>query len=184
MPDNVDTLSSRPQLASLVDRTFASILDAMLVLPLGVLGTLLIAASTGASATNGEVELQGGSAVSAIFLFAAVWLTYHAVSEVGFGATLGKQMMSIEVTSTRSATLTPSQAVLRNLIRPLDALGFYALGFVSAVTSKRHQRFGDRIARTVVVKKMGSHRNRASIIWSICSGTLVWTDVLIIRRMH
>ena len=43
------------------------------------------------------------------------------------------------------------KALTRNLLRPVDALLGYVLGFVVAVASRHRQRIGDHVAGTVVV---------------------------------
>jgi uncharacterized RDD family membrane protein YckC len=49
--------------------------------------------------------------------------------------------------------VTFGAAVVRNLLRVVDALFFYLVGFVFALLSTRGQRLGDRAAHTVVVRR-------------------------------
>jgi uncharacterized RDD family membrane protein YckC len=48
---------------------------------------------------------------------------------------------------------TLSAAVVRNILRPVDALFFYLVGAVFALMSPLGQRLGDRAAHTVVVRR-------------------------------
>ena len=49
--------------------------------------------------------------------------------------------------------VTFGAALVRNLVRIVDSLFFYLVGFMFALTSKRGQRLGDRAARTIVVRR-------------------------------
>jgi uncharacterized RDD family membrane protein YckC len=69
------------------------------------------------------------------------------------GQTIGKKMLGLRVMDERALKLRPSQVVLRNLMRAVDALpGFYALGGMASFFSARAQRLGDLAAGTVVVR--------------------------------
>jgi uncharacterized RDD family membrane protein YckC len=69
------------------------------------------------------------------------------------GATLGKRMVGIRVVGEDGEHVTIGAAIVRNLLRLVDALFFYLVAFVFAVTSTRGQRLGDRAAHTVVVRR-------------------------------
>ncbi len=62
----------------------------------------------------------------------ALGIGYYVVCEAAAGATLGKRMVGIRV---------------------VDALFFYLVGFLFALTSTRGQRLGDRAAHTIVVRR-------------------------------
>lgn len=171
------------QVARLGDRVIATILDSILLLPLAVFGTFLIALSTGTRAVNGEVELRGLPALSAAFWFGATWILYYWLAEAWFGVTLGKEMMGIQIIGAQLKPPTTSQAFLRNIWRPLDAVGFYLIGLFAAILSKQRQRIGDRIAKTIVIRNGTARRNRASIIWSFTTAALYWSAVLLLRYL-
>jgi len=75
------------------------------------------------------------------------------VCEAATGATLGKRLVGIRVVGEDGEHVTFGAAVVRNLVRLVDALFFYLVGFVSALLSARGQRLGDRAARTIVVRR-------------------------------
>ena len=85
-----------------------------------------------------------------------VWVIYCSIMESRFGATLGKMAMRLEVTSADGRRPTIRQAVLRNLIRPIELSSWLILIFTIAmsVLTRTHQRLGDIMARTVVVEKV------------------------------
>jgi len=83
------------------------------------------------------------------------WVVYGSIMESRFGATLGKMAMRLEVTSADGRPPTIRQAVLRNLIRPIE-LSWPIIIFTIAIPllMRTHQRLGDIMARTVVVEKV------------------------------
>lgn len=82
------------------------------------------------------------------------WVVYGSIMESKFGATLGKMAMQLEVTSADGRKPTVRQAILRNLIRPIE-LSWPIIIFTLAIPllMRTHQRLGDIMARTVVVEK-------------------------------
>ncbi|GLV60873.1 hypothetical protein KDH_76920 [Dictyobacter sp. S3.2.2.5] len=102
---------------------------------------------------------------------------YFFVQEALFSTTLGKAQRLYVVPDAAERTgiwrITPWQALLRNLLRPLEVLSlFYALGvgfltLVCIAQTKKHQRPGDMLARTLVVDKkfLPGELYRASQHW-------------------
>lgn len=82
----------------------------------------------------------------------AILLAYHTLFEGAFGRTPGKLLTGLRVVD-RATLGKPSfgQALVRNLLRPVDALFGYILGFVVAEASAYRQRVGDHVAGTLVV---------------------------------
>ena len=109
--------------------------------------------------------MVGGPALLAMVIGIAIWIAYHVVAEALSGGTIGMRVASIEVRSDDSTSIRLSQAVIRNLLRPIDAICFYLVGFVVAVLSQRTQTIGDRAAKTVVYEKVEAKRRRAFLLW-------------------
>lgn len=83
---------------------------------------------------------------------ALLWVTYYAVLEGLFGATVGKRLAGLRVTDLEGRRIGPQAAIVRNLARLLDVLPFgYMLGGILTLATRQHQRLGDRLAGTVVV---------------------------------
>jgi len=99
--------------------------------------------------TNFGIDLGG----RALLLLIALGIGYYVVCESAAGATLGKRMVGIRVVGEDGEALTFGAAVVRNVLRLVDALFFYFVGFVFAILSTRGQRLGDRAAHTIVVRR-------------------------------
>ena len=85
----------------------------------------------------------------------AIGFAYGALME-GFwnGQTLGKRLLHLRVIDQSGLPLRVEQAWVRNLMRVFDVLPFaYFLGGVSVLSSRLMQRFGDRVAGTLVVRE-------------------------------
>jgi len=138
--------------AGIALRFVAVLLDAVIVfLPLGLLVGLMTGggyADSGDGYANAGIDVGG----NAFWLLVALGVGYYIVCEAATGATLGKRLVGIRVVGEHGDRVTVGAAVVRNLLRLVDALFFYLVGFLFASTSPRGQRLGDRAARTVVVR--------------------------------
>jgi uncharacterized RDD family membrane protein YckC len=98
----------------------------------------------------------GGDLVGAlgIIMYFAITLIYGALSEwIWRGQTVGKRLMGLRVVDARGLRLEPSQVIVRNLMRFIDALpALYLVGGIACVFSRHRQRLGDLAAGTVVVR--------------------------------
>lgn len=84
-----------------------------------------------------------------------IGFSYSALME-GFwnGQTIGKRLLHLRVIDQDGIPLRMEQAWVRNLMRVFDALPFsYLVGGLSVMTSPLMQRFGDRVAGTLVVRQ-------------------------------
>jgi len=85
----------------------------------------------------------------------AIGFAYGALLE-GFwnGQTIGKRLFHLRVIDQAGLPLRLEQAWVRNLMRVFDALPFaYLVGGISALSSSLMQRFGDRVAGTLVIRQ-------------------------------
>jgi uncharacterized RDD family membrane protein YckC len=85
----------------------------------------------------------------------AIGFVYGALLE-GFwnGQTIGKRLFHLRVIDQSGLPLRIEQAWARNLMRVFDALPFaYLAGGISVLSSRLMQRFGDRVAGTLVVRE-------------------------------
>ena len=78
-------------------------------------------------------------------------MTYYMVQETLFSTTIGKFIMGLRVVRDDGSPITFKNAFVRNLVRPIDAIGGYLLGWILALCSSRRRRFGDHLGRTLVV---------------------------------
>ena len=85
----------------------------------------------------------------------AIGFAYGALLE-GFwnGQTIGKRLFHLRVIDQAGLPLRIEQAWVRNLMRVFDVLPFaYLIGGISVLSSPLMQRFGDRVAGTLVVRQ-------------------------------
>jgi len=134
-------------------RFVAVLLDALIVFfPLGLVVGLL-AGGGYRDRVGGYTDAGVNVGGNAFWLLLALGLGYYVVCEAATGATLGKRLVGIRVVGEDGEHVTFSAAVVRNLLRVIDALFFYLIGFLFALASTRGQRLGDRAAHTVVVRR-------------------------------
>lgn len=123
-------------------RVFAVILDSM---PITVVCVLVWIA------VGGQAPGQSGYLLAAL-VATGLLVVYYTLFEATLGWTPGKLLTGLRVVD-KAGLGKPSvgQAFVRNLLRPLDALFGYLVGFVTALSSTHRQRIGDHAAGTLVV---------------------------------
>jgi hypothetical protein len=101
---------------------------------------------------NAELSLTAASLLAVLITNAAILFIYTCVLEASCGATVGKVIVGSRVVRTgRRGAL--SAAAIRNLLRFVDAIGFYVIGAIVAGCSPWRQRLGDLSAGTMVVEE-------------------------------
>jgi len=138
-----------PETASIQARAKALGIDALIwlaaFLPLAIL-------YGGISSSNGlfRIRISGPP-----FLMATVlWLAYMTWMEAKHGASIGKRARGLHVVMEDGEPVNPEAALTRNLMRFLDAIPYvvpYLVGAYAISNSPKMQRFGDRVAETMVV---------------------------------
>src|ERR1700680_271810 len=127
-------------LALIADTVVISLLDAILNGTFGV-----------ERVTNGVATTMGSGGFTSFTTqttvdwpwLALLWVTYYAVLEGLFGATVGKGLAGLRVTDLEGRRIGPQAAIVRNLPRLLDVLPFsYLLGGILTLATRRHQRLG------------------------------------------
>jgi len=92
-----------------------------------------------------------GSGLYLGLMFLMFW-AYPIVLEVWFGRTLGKKVLGLRVVARDGAPLGWMAAIVRNLLRTVDALPFgYALGLVTCLFDAHGRRLGDLVAGSLVI---------------------------------
>lgn len=82
-----------------------------------------------------------------------LWAAYGVVFEATIGATPGKLAAGIVVIAEDGGRAGLGGVVVRNLLRAVDGIGFYFVGFVVLAMSSRRQRLGDKLGDTAVVRR-------------------------------
>ena len=140
-----------PRLAKLGDRFTAFLLDTVVLFGLFTIADAWIFMRW-SSFDNGELSLSAASLLAVLMTNAAIFFIYTCVLEASCGATVGKVIVGIHVVRTgRRGAL--SAAAIRNLLRFVDAVGFYVIGAIVAGCSPWRQRLGDLSAGTMVVEE-------------------------------
>nr|BDT34112.1 RDD family protein [Myxococcus sp. MH1] len=95
-----------------------------------------------------------GQTLLVVGVFATQWL-YWTLGEVFFhGQTPGKRALGIRVVRLDGSPVGLYESAVRNLCRAVDFLpGVYAVGCISLLLTPRHQRLGDVLAGTVLVRE-------------------------------
>jgi len=115
----------------------------------------------------GLIGLEGmGVGIGLVLWFAMAWFYGGLFESYWNGQTPGKRMLGIRVVSTDGQPITALQAILRNVLRSLDALPLapwpimdqapailptYLVGLVAPLLNDRYQRIGDLFCGTLVV---------------------------------
>jgi len=139
-------------LAGIGSRFLAIALDTLLVwAALWVIGLVVLLVAIPFSLFS----KTGGVYVVAVGLFAlfAINFAYFAVFEaVWNGQTPGKRWTHLRVIKDSGRPISSYDAILRNLIRVVDALPtLYAIGLITMIISRENKRLGDYAAGTVVI---------------------------------
>jgi len=139
-------------------RAWAYVLDLILRMLIGFLFTLVVSLFTLLLSylSNSDEVFEVSAGVWTITLFVLEWF-YGPFFEIAWqGQTPGKWLTSMRVIGADGLPLAPWQAILRNVLRFVDLLGFGFVGLVSAASNPRFQRLGDLAAGTMVIVEQGS----------------------------
>lgn len=134
-------------LAGIYSRFLAWLLDAVIVL-VGTAAVLMVL-------NIAMMAFPGfASALSLVVYFLVDWGYGIALETAWSGQTVGKRVMSLRVIQESGVRIGFYHAALRNLARPVDRLPLlYLVGGVAALVSRSHQRLGDMLAGTIVVRE-------------------------------
>ena len=137
----------RLPLAGPAPRLYAMLLDMVIVLA-GVNGLGYVVYAIFAKA-------PGFGVMTVTLAEFAIGFAYGALLEgLWNGQTIGKRLFHLRVIDQSGLPLRIEQAWTRNLMRAVDALPFaYLVGGISVLSSRMMQRFGDRVAGTLVVRE-------------------------------
>jgi uncharacterized RDD family membrane protein YckC len=147
------------ELAGLGSRFFAVVIDLTIQLSVLILAFLIVAwvstaipvTAKASSLTKVESAILTSLLVLALFV---LFVGYFIIFEWRWnGRTPGKRLMGIRVVRDGGFPLDFTAAVVRNVVRILEAgLGFYAVSAGSTLLSPANRRLGDMAAGTLVVR--------------------------------
>jgi uncharacterized RDD family membrane protein YckC len=182
-PPLTPSANSTFRIARMGDRAFAALLDGATLIPAFAIVIALVALREHIPGSETGVTLQGGPALESIFFSTIIWCSYHFLCEAIWGKTTGKEVMAIDVRSADGTKCAVSKALVRNVVRPIDAVGFYLLGFVVAILSSRNQRIGDKLAGTIVAENPCAKRGFAVLVWFLENIALGCTAYFLIKAV-
>ncbi|MBN2331301.1 MAG: RDD family protein [Candidatus Aenigmarchaeota archaeon] len=132
--------------AVIIDTIVLWVIIAILAIPLG-LGAVMYSGMAGAM----DMAAMMGAWASFMFLAAVISIAYFTYLEGSSGQTLGKKLVNIKVVKEKGK-MTYVDAFVRTLLRIIDGIAFYLIGFIVIIASEKKQRIGDMAAGTLVVK--------------------------------
>ena len=159
------TISSAAELPATVgDRALALIFDRI----------LLTAAATAVIGVPAfDADNRHGLTIAVSILLGAFFV-YHVLLEGTVGTTLGKAMMGLRLRPGARPLFVG--ALLRNLVRPIDAQAAYAVGFLTATFTRNGQRLGDLAGGTQVVDRRAPALFRGGMmaLWLVLVAIAAW----------
>jgi uncharacterized RDD family membrane protein YckC len=111
------------------------------------------------AALFGTTTTQGGGFSTTLtglpfLIYVLIVLAYYALLEGSGGQTVGKMLLGIQVIREDTGGVPGmGKAVIRTLLRVVDGLFGYLVGFIIVLVSGKNQRLGDMAAGTLVVRK-------------------------------
>lgn len=140
-------------------RLIAQIFDSIPLLILYFIAGNIIASIVGGSTVDG-FELQGTSALGLMLLMLLCSILYFTLLESWWdGQSLGKKILRIQVVNMDGSRIPLSSSFMRNALRVVDGFLFYLVGALFIWRSRTKQRLGDRMAGTVVIKKVSTEKS-------------------------
>jgi len=160
LPEEVDL---QLEMANAGSRTLAILIDlAFCGLALLLIYGLLEIASRNTS-VDWFSQLSTNALRIALFLliFGTQWCYFNLFEWFWNGQTPGKRLLHLRVIKVDGAPVSGTDILLRNLSRPIDTFGPMGLiGLLMIFVSRKAQRLGDLMARTLVI-------HETKIDWSI-----------------
>jgi len=136
-------------------RAMAWLLDELLLFPFFLVFAWVMAVSVEEMFRDPGIFQDPNYAV-VLLTYGLVEIVYRFVMEWAFGWTVGKRIVGLRVTELDGSRLSFRGALVRNLLRLVDCnLYGIILGIALILKTKRRQRLGDLLGRTMVIQDLG-----------------------------
>ena len=170
-PESAVTPAAGERIARMGDRFLAVVLDTILIVAVFAVIGMAVAGWLGGTTESG-FSLEGTPALLAIGVTSLIAFCYFWLCEGLFGATLGKGLVGIRIRQKEGGGCDLRCSFIRNILRLIDGIALYLVGFLVAILSKSRQRIGDHLAGTVVVEKKVGSLARAGLVllWLVVVG--------------
>jgi uncharacterized RDD family membrane protein YckC len=163
------------ELGSVAARIVAHLIDlVVLIMAFWLMGNIV--GSMVGGLTESGFNLKGAPALLIMLLTGVAFFLYLALFEGVFGTTVGKLFLGLRVKNADGSRCGFGQAVVRNLLRIIDAFPLYLVGLIFTLVTKKRQRVGDLAAHTIVVPEAtgGLKRAGAAAFLLVClTGTVI-----------
>ena len=147
-----DRIVAGYRVAALGDRLIALILDTILLLAVFATVGMWAGAKWGGITPSG-FDLSGTGALATLAVVGVVGFIYYWLGEGLLGVTLGKAIAGVRIINENGSPCGLGPSLIRNILRIIDGLFLYLVGYFIALFSRLRQRLGDHLARTFVVEK-------------------------------
>ena len=141
-------------LAGIGSRFIAALVDSLILIAVFIFLVILATFVLPALGALGEKAANWGVGIFILISFLVFWGYFALFEAFNNGRTLGKRAAKIRVIHQSGRGINFVEALARNLVRIIDYFpGFYGVGIVAMFLSRRHQRLGDMVAGTLVVRE-------------------------------
>ena len=172
-----------PAVGSVAARIVAHLIDLVfLIMAFWLLGNVVGSMNGGLTETG--FNLNGAPGLLAILLVAVTFFLYLVLFEGVFCTTVGKVFLGLRVRNIDGKRCKFGQAVVRNLLRIVDAFPLYTTGLITALVTKKKQRVGDLAAHTIVVPEAFGRLERigAATFLLVCLAATVIGSIYVRRH--
>ncbi|MDO9408031.1 RDD family protein [Patulibacter sp.] len=143
-PEAVDVVLD---LAGPGTRISSGAIDLALQTLVGVIGAIALVGLSGPLGAEWTTVLGSVGAFALIFFYDVAWELLND------GRTPGKSFLGLRVVRDDGRRVDGGSSVLRNLLRLIELPLFYAPGIILVTLTRKHQRIGDMVAGTLVVRE-------------------------------
>lgn len=135
--------------AIIIDSIILAIIASIIAMPFGLTMTPFAMMGNDMMAAMAYMSAMG----TMMLLSVVIWIVYFTYFEGTSGQTPGKKVMHIKVVKEDGKKMTYADALIRSVLRIIDGIGAYLLGFIIILVTEKKQRIGDMAAGTLVVKE-------------------------------
>ena len=140
-------------LAGIGSRFIGTLIDALILIVALLVLIAAFAIVVPAMHLFGDVSANWAIGIFVLILFLIQWGYFSLFEAFWDGRTPGKRVAKVRVIHQSGRGISFLESLGRNLVRVIDWVpSFYGIGIVTMFVTKRHQRLGDLVAGTLVVR--------------------------------
>ncbi|MGH8104044.1 MAG: RDD family protein [bacterium] len=163
---SADHVEIQYDLAGIGSRAIAMFIDSTIIYSALAIIILFFVLAAGTATSLSDSADVWVLAILLFVLFIVHWGYFSLFEAFNNGQTPGKRLVGIRVIREGGYSLTFMTAMIRNLIRVVDALPlFYGVGVAFVMLTPFQRRLGDMVAGTLVVKESSSQPKQFSRAW-------------------